>query len=423
MKKCVAGLILIAVFCSLLFSCGSDLVVTETADTPQSPTEDQPATEVLADRLTPEAVEAFPMATSRMSTEELRDLCVDFFRFSQTFVWTPSETLTLGEKAYSKGGRYGGFPYLTNACGNVYRLLDCIDPATGIMTVTPAMKSSPELFFNQCAWGAFWGWGRVVNSADYYWTATMTQKNGFLPVGPYTYDASIESFQNQKSTTQIILENGNDVMFASYAALHKADGVVNYITGPGDSAGHVMMVAEEPTVVQNGGVIDARQSFVKVHHQFSTPLTRKDSEQKTYHCEGRVDEVFTFEKLVQQGYLPFTFAEFLGTDPVEPGDVSISLSSESVTPDALIGAVVRTNYLISDLSFDVTDTAGKSLLSFAFLPDHTQIRSKTIALSEAIALHNQRKVRDRAGKDANVCIKARLSTGEIFEVLRGVLTA
>ena len=422
MKKRIALFFLLGAVCLFLGSCGDSLLNSETENASRKTLPDTVAVPAqIEDRLTAEKIDSFKIATSDMDAEELRTLCVDFFYFSQTFVWTPSETLAVGEKHYAQGGRYGGFPYLSDACGNVYRLLEFVDPETGVLTISPAMKANPSLFFNQCAWGAFWGWGRVINSADYYWTATMTQKNGFIPVGPYTYDPTLDSFRDGRGTGAILNENGQETMFQSYAALHKADGVVTYINGDASSAGHVMMIAEEPTVVQSAGVIDAEKSFVKVHHQFSTPLTRQDSQGETYHCEGRVNEVISFAKLFRDGYIPFTFAEFLGTDPVEPSEVSVSLPDGAVSVEALMGAQMSANYLVSDVRFDAETSAGDKV-SFVWRPDFTQIRKKTFSLADAIAPFNRKKLEDLVKKgEARITISARLSTGELKDVLHADL--
>ena len=62
-------------------------------------------------------------------------------------------------------------------------------------------EKNPKLFGNQCSFGAYWGWGRVINSANYGGTNEMVLKNGFLRVGDYSYAPygdSLEKFDKTK---------------------------------------------------------------------------------------------------------------------------------------------------------------------------------------------------------------------------------
>ena len=90
------------------------------------------------DKLTWDKINAFPIKSSDMTVEEMRQLCVDFFRFSKTVVWTPNANLHYvknnngSEDDIFKGNVYGGFPYIGGGgCGNVYRAMDYYDTETG----------------------------------------------------------------------------------------------------------------------------------------------------------------------------------------------------------------------------------------------------------------------------------------------------
>ena len=141
--------------------------------------------------------------------------------------------------------------------------MDYIDEETGVVDMTEPMKE-PTLFGNQCSYGSYWGWARVVNSADFAFTSAMVQRNGFLRVGPYTYDDSHNRFQpGVLETAQIIKDNGADVMLESYAQLLHADGLVT-----SGEAGHVMMCRTDATVVyKNDGTIDADASHIYILDQ------------------------------------------------------------------------------------------------------------------------------------------------------------
>ena len=46
---------------------------------------------LVKDPLTWEDIEAIPVAKASMTSDELRQICADFFRLMQTFRWTPSQ--------------------------------------------------------------------------------------------------------------------------------------------------------------------------------------------------------------------------------------------------------------------------------------------------------------------------------------------
>ncbi|MBR2616383.1 MAG: hypothetical protein IKC69_06875 [Clostridia bacterium] len=202
------------------------------------------------DKLSWEKINSFPIANSNMSTDELRQLCVDFFRFTKTFAWTPSSTYKFqknekGSKdSIDKGSVYGGLPYVGLGSGSVYRVMDYYDPETGILMIQSAGEDR-YLFGNQCSIGAYWGWGRVINSAKYRWTYDAVVANGFVRVGPYTYKDDLAKFDSFSNTVLVCKNNGRETMYESYAQLQPADGLVYYT-----SAGHIIMCSSKAHVVR-----------------------------------------------------------------------------------------------------------------------------------------------------------------------------
>ena len=189
MKKAIAIFLCFAALLPLISSCSKGLEAVEpTADETK---EDEKKTEVVQektypavnDRLTRAKIDEFPIANDSMTLEEKRQLCIDFFRFTKQFAWTASENYSYviessGRKVtLTKGKVYGSLPYVTIGTGNVYRILDWYDEETGVIDVEKA-GADPILFGNQCSVGAFWGWSRVCNKANYTWTQSMTVANG-----------------------------------------------------------------------------------------------------------------------------------------------------------------------------------------------------------------------------------------------------
>ena len=321
-------------------------------------------------------INSFKIKSSSMSVAEMRKLCVDFFRFAKTALWTPDESISYirnsnGVKDSMQGGSlYGGLPYVGLASGNIYRLMDYLDTNNGKVDMADALNLSGgtmdmavlKYFGNQCANGAFTGWGRVINSVTHHYTAGMTKKNGYLPVGNYQYDFSISSWSNKdgKRTTDVVQANGEQVMFESYALLKMGDGLVYYT-----SAGHVIMAATDAVVVRNAdGTINGNDSYITIIDQAQS-WESQTSGGKTFQYKSSVDAKVSFKKLFSSNYLPFTFAEFQGTDPVESTSVSISVNGASVTLAQLYKATVTGNYAVSDAYIIVKDASGKEAFKHA----------------------------------------------------------
>lgn len=361
MKKYVA-VVLVFIMLFSLCACANTTGVVETVASKINPG-NYPQ---IQEKLTWEKIQSFPVKTSDMTVEEMRALCVDFFRFTKTALWTPDDNFAYiknskgTEDQMFKGVVYGGLPYIGVASGNVYRLMDYMDEATGVVDISEATKN-PKLFGNQCSIGAYWGWGRVINSADYDWTKGMVHGNGFLRVGPYTYSDNLLRYGAPETTREICNQNGMRTMFQSYALLQPADGLVNYTT-----AGHVVMVSSAPVVVyEDDGTINGVESYLTIIHQAQTWEEGRNASGDTYQHKNGVDAVLTFNELYDSAYLPFTFAEFLGTDPVEDTQCSFDHTGATVTLNQLLGAKVSANYGIADLYANIKDQSGKTVYTCA----------------------------------------------------------
>ena len=89
MKRLLALLLCLVTLFSLA-ACSEKPVETE----PVASTDftQQPEYPKIQELLTWERLNAFPVKNSNMSVDELRELCVEFFRFTKNALWTPSET-------------------------------------------------------------------------------------------------------------------------------------------------------------------------------------------------------------------------------------------------------------------------------------------------------------------------------------------
>lgn len=322
---------------------------------------------IIHQKLTRQALDSFPVKSKDMSIRELRQLCVDFFRFNKTVCWTPDADLTfvrsqktLREDTLTKGTLYSGYPYAMGT-GNCYRLMDHIDEETGVVDIRAAAKCF-RLFASQCSIGAYWGWGRVINSANYDWTSNMVQANGFLRLGEYTYPDDLPRVGGDApTTTKICEENGRQVMYRSYAELQLGDGLVYYTT-----AGHVVMASCDAHVEYlPDGEIDGENSFITILDQTNTWVEYTNPAGDVTTMKANVDAKWNFTYLFDRHYLPFTFAEFLGTHPIEDTVCTFSHTGETVTKEQLFGATITCNYGIADAYAIVTDENDKEIYKHA----------------------------------------------------------
>lgn len=116
--------------------------------------------------LTQESMDAIGIANDEMTAQELRQLCLRYFKLQLSFLWTPSESVTCcpngspklyenymklyagqTDCAFDKNtGKalltdiiYGGIPYQNVSTGNLYRWKEYYEESTGIMYLLDAL--------------------------------------------------------------------------------------------------------------------------------------------------------------------------------------------------------------------------------------------------------------------------------------------
>ena len=368
-----------------------------------------------------EGINAFPIKTANMDITEARKLCVDFFRYAKTASWIPSENYDIwGDavihtdgtpplRSMEGGVAYGGLPYISWATGSVYRTMDYIDEKTGVVDMKNA-GDKPILFGNQCANGAYVGWARVINSAQYGITADMVEKNGFLKLGDYTYDSLLSAWTEGYNTEKVIADNDSNVLLQSYALLKAGDGLIQWTT-----AGHVVMIASDAHVEyvdEAKTLIDPSKSYVTVIDQAKAfvPYQHKDGDQIL--VPENVDAKWTFTKLLKSVYLPFTFAEWTGADPIEETKVEYSHSGDTITIAQLFSSKVTTNYYLFDIYAQIFSSNGSEVCKIAVRSEAANTRE--LAFKEDVfALEVWGSYKDLDPEETyTVKVYAQLGTGE-----------
>ncbi|MBR3837523.1 MAG: hypothetical protein IKJ74_05175 [Clostridia bacterium] len=380
MKRIISLFLILATIFSLA-ACGAQPTETATLEETESAvkTEEKKTKEekeeikyvTVENPLSEDDIAAVPIANSSMTTDQLRQICLDFLALQVSFPWVPKETYAYHverqgyDVEYKEGQLYAGIPYVNVASGNVYRYLDVIDPETGILDPTQ-FNLDNNYFGTACSGSACWALGRVVNSANYSWTATMNQKHDFILVGPYTYDPEINRYGEDgfPNCSDIAKQNGKQVMFESYAKMLPADCIVNN--------GHVRLNASVPNVVRKeDGTIDGAKSTTTWSDQGmyrnQNYQMRKQADGTEYSIQGGVNVSITFDELYAGGYLPHTFAEFLGTDPVEDAQVSLGVDlGDTLSAAQITTTTLTANYAISDVYFKIYDAQGNQKIKNAY---------------------------------------------------------
>lgn len=214
-----------------------------------------------------------------MLEDDLRQLCVDFFRLQQSFKWTPNTTfvyhdteeLSTGFSDYTTLAPdtvYKGLPYcMTGAyhvdpvtekdlvieaetsigkSGSIYKALNFYDPATGVLDLAAiyarnGAKAVYDVLTSNCTHGLTWGWNRVSNSTTIYSTKHYTPANGALFVGynlwnEYLYSEVVitnettgayEIKLTDNAVTAIMKEQPEGRWRNNYAKMQPGDGLLS----------------------------------------------------------------------------------------------------------------------------------------------------------------------------------------------------
>lgn len=393
-------LALTLVVCAVLTGCQGGLSSTQTqiptateeqTDTLGKIPEKAPVYATVPSPLKKEQLDAIPIANASMSSTQLRQICLDYMRLALNFRWVPAKNLRYMITAYSQNVDlktnqvYAGYPYENIGNANLYGIWDVYDSATGIVTKKDGVTDQNFIttFSTHCMSAAHWGWSRVVNSMHPTVFRSQVAKNGYLPIGEYQYDKNLDLWSAANSTKKVCEDNGLEPMLRSYAKLQPADGV---IFNNNDEFGHVQMVVSVHVVTNGDGSINAKESYITILDQGSSFEDVVDPDGTKVKVQGGVDEKETFEFLYNKGYIPFTFGEFIGTDPVEAGEVSLSKADGSrlengatVSTTELAAATLKGNYNLALMQMTLTDDSGKEIYTNKITSFNFCQRERTLA--------------------------------------------
>lgn len=168
-----------------------------------------------------------------------------------------------------KGKVYQGLPYSLGSAG-LTAFVTGFTAQNGVYTIplTSRMLSGGQVIGTSgqgsarlgvdAADALFWGWAAVAPSVYFTDTATMVEDKGVRPVGEYKLPATLAD-----ATDDVVAAAGAETIYAAYAKMQKADGLVTDT----ETADHAMMAVSVTVVNGPDGKIDPKESFVTVLEQ------------------------------------------------------------------------------------------------------------------------------------------------------------
>ncbi len=369
-------------------------------------------------------IDALPIANDQMSEQEVRKLCLDYMTMMLHFFWTPSNQADLVSKGkvtktFQEGQVYAGIPYVAGVMGNLYTAMEYYDEKTGVMDVSKGMETIGR-WGNQCSGSTLWAWNRACTSLNYHSTTNMHETKGCIRVGPWQYTGGNTGngegyYAEGCGTDKICEENGEQVIYESYALTKPADGIVS------STQAHVQMIAAFPKVVRKeDGTIDGSMSFMYYTDQDGIYHSDLQSDGSHYEYVGGYRTEISFKALMKKHYVPFTFEELNDPEAIQKSVTALDYCGETVTIDQLATAKVISNYCISDITFVVKDENGEQVLR-SLTPIYykkTTANNRIARVYDALA---ECDLSDYADGKHTIEISARIGSGEKPVVYTGKL--
>ena len=357
-----------------------------------------PATEPEEPAIAPEdlAVTVNPVLQARRDAAEayMRQMATYIWRATEDFSYTGSGALLTDEdlKNYTgsvfniKAGRlYRGIPYSYSGSSawNFYDYADGVGE-DGVPTVSGlswralnGTQSNGARLGNDCSSSVQLAWNYIGGKFTKSDTSKMVFSRGFLPVGEYERNTSIN-----EDTINLCSKNGAQTMFAAYAQLQKADAVVKRE----ETFGHAIMVVGVRVVFNADGTINGNSSTATLLHQTSRYALPEnfyyDQElgEPVYMFYG-VDDVYSFQELYELGYLPITCDALV--DPEAGTEEFVHDSEKEHTFENILQGTFTSNRYLSSVEITITDKSGNVVMQAScYTPNAYGSINSTFVLAE-----------------------------------------
>ena len=276
--------------------------------------------------------------------------------------WTVSEPLTLefecpccNTRTFLPGQLYRGVPY-NHKSGSMQRFEYCLDENNVIEDWVYDMAAFDgwDMYIgNDCSSAVIEALSTEILMGEKVIRA-RTQfpawRRGTVPVGDWVWDLPLG--ETAVSTEPHILKTGREEMCEAYAQLRIGDCIGNILP----AGGHVRMVTGETVVMRDEtGAIDPNLSYIVTTEQLAGQIDEGE-----YRTSWVVDRICSFESLLNNFYVPYTFPALLESDSEE---TSVVLEGGMEGRAGLTTGVIRGNENIDSVEMVITNAQGEEVFS------------------------------------------------------------
>ena len=362
------------------------------------------------------------------TTDELREMVVKAMEDELSIQWYVDTDFKYNKTGAASGKdyifkqytHYAGMPY-TNAQTTTWGMLEYVSKSGKLnkeLLLADSQQASlgdavNKTIGNTCSGSTCWALFSVCNSISGPMVAySLVQQYGFIPVGPYTYDASITTLSSI-STTQICEDNGRDVMYESYSKALRGDLMVVELREPGKE--HSTMVIENKVVRNADGSLNPQESYIVIQDQHTGLFDDKDANGQSIQYIGHtgVNAVkHSYEGWFNESYIPMTTAELLGTK--EYVKSTLEMKKEINTFEDLRDNRAVTNYPQVLWKAVAVDNGKETLVAHELL-NRDCVKDKSAFSYKSLPLYQKVK-KANVASGTKIEIRVTVSTGEVYTV-------
>lgn len=373
----------------------------------------------------------FPLyaLSEKATADEMRDAAVRAMKDGITVKWKAPGFFILDKYMTDESARflryntdkvYSGLPY-TNGNTGILTWLEFYNPEDGSMTV-----DMPTLLYqlgNACFIAVMLAWSAVHPHWDLYAAPNTFFYDDVVKVGPYELFREKWVEKADYDTTFICEQNGEQMLYESYAALRGADAI-SYRRADDD---HTAMAAKAPNVVRNpDGTINGEKSTLVIMEQSMDFRPADEDGQKVCYF-GSTDKVVTFAHLWKEQFIPYTLKQFTGEKSYEKAELRIDKAENGEVKNFsdLNKCLILSNYKIISLTSIVSEKDGtecgryKVVLTYAHNATNTCFKypGKGVPQLDFIDFDFV------PGKEYRFDLAVRVGTGEVFHPITFDFTA
>ncbi len=349
MKK--ALVLLTALLAALMIPSCNNQPAPVSNDSTETTAEAEPTAEVTTEIPKDEKdfIEVYPMGEKKINVS--RQSVVDYIHQMATVEWTPKETVTYTQSepwkidlTYEAGVPHRGVVYSFNhgsLAGFAAKLNE------GVYDDTLEWSKAVG---NDCTTAVMAAWQIVSPTTTYTSTAEMFSNSGkgVIPVGEYNWNDFLTD------STEVTKKTKKEEMFEIYATLQPGD----ILLSRWKDAGHCRLVdSETATVTRRKGAeqILGNHSYVTISEHNSSWNTKP----KDYKTTWKINEIYTFETLYSNSYIPVTCVE-LATGLADAPRFTIEerATATELAEKGRLKGKLTCNYRLYSVDITTTDADG-----------------------------------------------------------------